>query len=149
ALAAGAVAVLTDAEGERLLPDDLPVVVVESPRRLLGALAARLPGDPATAMRVIGDTGTQGKPTVTRLAEVALGRVGVVSAVVGTVGTRVGGVEVPTTLTTPEAPDLQALFAMMAERDVSACAMEVSSHALVMGRVDGLVFDVATFLNLG
>lgn len=149
ALAAGAVAVLTDAEGERLLPDDLPVVVVESPRRLLGALAARLHGDPATSMRMIGVTGTQGKTTVTRLAEDALGRVGVVSAVVGTVGTRVGGVEVPTTLTTPEAPDLQALFAMMAERDVSACAMEVSSHALVMGRVDGLVFDVATFLNLG
>ena len=54
-----------------------------------------------------------------------------------------------TALTTPEAPDLHALFALMREREVAACAMEVSSHALVMGRVDGVVFDVAVFLNLG
>ena len=54
-----------------------------------------------------------------------------------------------TALTTPEAPDLHGLFAMMRERDVAACAMEVSSHALVMGRVDGVVFDVAVFTNLG
>ena len=68
---------------------------------------------------------------------------------VGTVGTRVNGTEVATSLTTPEAPDLHALFAVMAEHDVEACAMEVSSHALVMGRVDGVVFDVACFTNLG
>jgi UDP-N-acetylmuramoyl-L-alanyl-D-glutamate--2,6-diaminopimelate ligase len=68
---------------------------------------------------------------------------------VGTVGTRVAGEELKTSLTTPEAPDLHALFAVMAERDVVACAMEVSSHALVMGRVDGVVFDVACFTNLG
>ena len=54
-----------------------------------------------------------------------------------------------TALTTPEAPDLHGLFAMMRERGVEACAMEVSSHALVMGRVDGVVFDVAVFTNLG
>jgi UDP-N-acetylmuramoyl-L-alanyl-D-glutamate--2,6-diaminopimelate ligase len=58
-------------------------------------------------------------------------------------------VDVKTSLTTPEAPDLHALFAVMAERDVAVCAMEVSSHALVMGRVDGVVFDVACFTNLG
>jgi UDP-N-acetylmuramoyl-L-alanyl-D-glutamate--2,6-diaminopimelate ligase len=71
------------------------------------------------------------------------------SAAIGTVGTRVAGTDVRTTLTTPEAPDLHALFAMMRERGVEACAMEVSSHALVMGRVDGVVFDVAVFTNLG
>ena len=68
---------------------------------------------------------------------------------VGTLGTRIAGVEVKTALTTPEAPDLHALFAVMRERGVEACAMEVSSHALVMGRVDGVVFDVAVFTNLG
>ena len=68
---------------------------------------------------------------------------------IGTVGTRVAGEEVKTALTTPEAPDLHGLFAMMRERGVETCAMEVSSHALVMGRVDGVVFDVAVFLNLG
>ena len=71
------------------------------------------------------------------------------AAVIGTVGTRVAGEDVKTDLTTPEAPDLHGLFAMMRERGVAACAMEVSSHALVMGRVDGVVFDVAVFTNLG
>jgi UDP-N-acetylmuramoyl-L-alanyl-D-glutamate--2,6-diaminopimelate ligase len=71
------------------------------------------------------------------------------AAVIGTVGTRVDGADVASALTTPEAPELQALFAVMRERQVEACAMEVSSHALVMGRVDGVVFDVAAFLNLG
>ena len=100
-------------------------------------------------MRMIGVTGTQGKTTTTRLAESGLERAGIRAAVIGTVGTRVAGDDVKTSLTTPEAPDLHGLFAMMRERDVEVCAMEVSSHALVMGRVDGVVFDVAVFLNLG
>ena len=74
---------------------------------------------------------------------------GVSAAVIGTVGTRIAGRDVTTALTTPEAPDLHALFAVMVEQEVTACAMEVSSHALVMGRVAGVVFDVAAFLNLG
>lgn len=149
AVASGAVAVLTDAEGAELVPDGVPAVVVPTPRVLLGRLAARLHGRPATSMRMVGVTGTQGKTTVTRLAEQGLTGAGVRAAVVGTVGTRVAGEAIGTSLTTPESPDLQALFALMRERDVDTCAMEVSSHALVMGRVDGTVFDVATFLNLG
>ncbi|WP_139981079.1 UDP-N-acetylmuramoyl-L-alanyl-D-glutamate--2,6-diaminopimelate ligase [Nocardioides litoris] len=150
AAAAGAVAVLTDDAGlERARVTGLPVVVVEGPRALLGGLAARVHGAPATAMRMVGVTGTQGKTTTTRLAESALEGAGVRAAVVGTVGTRIAGSDVRTTLTTPEAPDLHALFAVMREHDVAVCAMEVSSHALVMGRVDGVVFDVACFLNLG
>jgi UDP-N-acetylmuramoyl-L-alanyl-D-glutamate--2,6-diaminopimelate ligase len=69
--------------------------------------------------------------------------------VIGTLGTSVDGRPVRSALTTPEAPDLQALFAVMREQGVDACAMEVSSHALVQRRVDGVVFDVAVFLNLG
>jgi UDP-N-acetylmuramoyl-L-alanyl-D-glutamate--2,6-diaminopimelate ligase len=116
---------------------------------VLGRFAARVYGEPAAALRTIGVTGTQGKTTCTRLAESGLTGAGVTSAVVGTVGTRVAGTDVKTLLTTPEAPDLHGLFARMRERGVVACAMEVSSHALVMGRVDGVVFDVAVFLNLG
>ena len=119
------------------------------PRRILGRFAARVYGEPARSLRMIGVTGTQGKTTTTRMAENALQQAGVPAAVIGTVGTRVGGVDVKTALTTPEAPDLHGLFAMMRERGVEACAMEVSSHALVMGRVDGVVFDVAVFTNLG
>ncbi len=146
----GAVAVLTDPEGAALCTGlDVPVLVVDRPRAVVGDLAARLYGHPARRLRMVAVTGTQGKTTTTRLAEASLSAAGVPTAVVGTVGTRVAGVDVKTSLTTPEAPDLHALFAVMVERGVAACAMEVSSHALVMGRVDGVVFDVACFTNLG
>ncbi|SFC04776.1 UDP-N-acetylmuramoylalanyl-D-glutamate--2,6-diaminopimelate ligase [Nocardioides terrae] len=155
ALDAGAVAVLTDEVGaSRVRPGSpllagVPVVVTPDPRRVLGRLAARVYGDPAAALRMVGVTGTQGKTTTTRLLEGGLQRAGVTSGVIGTVGTRIAGKDVKTSLTTPEAPDLHALFARMREQKVKACAMEVSSHALVLGRVDGVVFDVAVFLNLG
>jgi len=150
ALAAGAGAMLTDPDGVRRAGRlDVPLLVVARPRAVLGLLAAEIYGRPAESMRMIGVTGTQGKTTTTRLAEGGLQRAGVRSAAIGTVGTRVAGEDVRTALTTPEAPDLHGLFAMMREREVDACAMEVSSHALVMGRVDGVVFDVAVFLNLG
>ena len=148
AVDAGAVAVLTDPAGAGRAPD-VPLLVVDRPRDALGRLAARVYGDPATSLRLIGVTGTQGKTTTTRLAESGLQQAGLTAAVIGTVGTRVAGVDVKTQLTTPEAPDLHGLFARMREQHVAACAMEVSSHALVMGRVDGVVFDVAVFLNLG
>ncbi|MAS54258.1 MAG: UDP-N-acetylmuramoyl-L-alanyl-D-glutamate--2,6-diaminopimelate ligase [Pimelobacter sp.] len=152
AVAAGAVAVLTDAAGADLCARSalaVPVVVVAHPRAVLGRLSARIYGEPTRSMTMIGVTGTQGKTTTTRLAEAGLLGADVRAAVVGTVGTRIAGQDVRTSLTTPEAPDLHGLFALMRERGVDACAMEVSSHALVMGRVDGVVFDVAVFLNLG
>jgi len=149
ALAAGAAAVLTDEVGAAEVPTGVPVIVVPRPRAVLGTVAAEVYGRPAESLRMIGITGTQGKTTTTRLLESGLTGSGVPAAVIGTVGTRVLGTEVASALTTPEAPDLHGLLAMMVERGVEACAMEVSSHALVQGRVDGLVFDVAVFLNLG
>ncbi len=152
AVAAGAGAVLTDPDGAVLCRDagiPVPVLVVPHPRSVVGTLSARVYGDPAASLRLLAVTGTQGKTTTTRLAEAALQAGGHRAAVVGTVGTRIDGVDVASALTTPEAPDLHALFAVMVERGVEACAMEVSSHALVMGRVDGVVFDVAAFTNLG
>ena len=146
----GAVAVLTDPAGAAICADlDVPVLVVERPRAVVGDLAARLYDRPGERLRLVAVTGTQGKTTTTRLAEAALTEAGVPAGVVGTVGTRVNGQDVASTLTTPEAADLHGLFAVMVEEHVAACAMEVSSHALVMGRVDGVVFDVACFTNLG
>ena len=146
----GAVAVLTDETGAQTAAEaGLPVLVVTDPRSVLGSLAAQVYGDPADSLRLLAVTGTQGKTTTTRLAELALEGAGISAAVVGTVGTRVAGEDIKTALTTPEAPDLHGLFALMRERGVEACAMEVSSHALVMGRVDGVVFDVSAFTNLG
>ncbi|MER7607301.1 UDP-N-acetylmuramoyl-L-alanyl-D-glutamate--2,6-diaminopimelate ligase [Nocardioides sp. NPDC127503] len=153
AVEAGAVAVLTDAAGAAELEAqglaEVPALLVEQPRKVLGALSARIYGNPSGKLRLIGVTGTQGKTTTTRLAESALLDAGHRAGVIGTVGTRIGGRDVKTPLTTPEAPDLHGLFARMVEEGTEACAMEVSSHALVMGRVDGVVFDVAVFLNLG
>ncbi|WP_354438352.1 UDP-N-acetylmuramoyl-L-alanyl-D-glutamate--2,6-diaminopimelate ligase [Marmoricola sp. OAE513] len=150
AVDAGAVAVLTDPAGaDRLTGATVPVLVVDDPRALLGRLADEIYGHPAGSLTLMAVTGTQGKTTTTRLLEAGLEQAGLRAAVIGTVGTRIAGAEVKTALTTPEAPDLHALFAVMVEQDVRGCAMEVSSHALVMGRVDGVVFDVAAFVNLG
>jgi UDP-N-acetylmuramoyl-L-alanyl-D-glutamate--2,6-diaminopimelate ligase len=149
AAAAGASMVLTDETGAAGLPPDLPAVVVARPRSVLGAVSAGIYGHPARAMRMIGVTGTQGKTTVTRLLDGGLAAAGITSAAIGTVGTRIAGTDLRTVLTTPEAPDLHGLFALMRERGATCCAIEVSSHALVLGRVDGVVFDVAVFTNLG
>lgn len=150
ALQRGAAAILTDAEGADLTGrPDIPVLVASDPRRVLGAVAALVYGRPSERLTTVGITGTQGKTTCTYLAESALRSAGATPALVGTIATRIAGREVASRLTTPEAPQLHALFGVMVEQDVDACAMEVSSHALVKGRVDGVLFDVATFLNLG
>ncbi|MBA2638394.1 MAG: UDP-N-acetylmuramoyl-L-alanyl-D-glutamate--2,6-diaminopimelate ligase [Nocardioidaceae bacterium] len=151
AVAQGAAAVLTDDAGVALagLPADTPVLVADRPRSLLGALASRVYGRPAESMLTVGVTGTQGKTTVTYLLEAALRGVGHRPGLMGTTGSRVAGRAVASRLTTPEAPDLHAMLAVMRDAGVDACALEVSSHALVQGRVDGVVFDVAVFLNLG
>jgi len=147
---AGAVAWMTDTAGARIGADShLPCLVVDDPRHVLGSTAAMVYGGPAERLTMIGITGTQGKTTTTRLIEAGLSGVGAVSAVIGTMGTSIAGQPVSSHLTTPEAPDLHALFAVMVEQGVEVCAMEVSSHALEVGRVDGVVFDLAVFTNFG
>lgn len=142
--------VLTDAEGLQVLADDGHtgvVLVVDDCRRWLGPVAAEIHGHPSRQMTVIGVTGTSGKTTTTYMMERALlGRRHV--GLIGTTGTRIDGRRVPTSLTTPEAPTLQALFAQMRDEGVTHVVMEVSSHALVLGRVRGVDFDVAAFTNL-
>jgi UDP-N-acetylmuramoyl-L-alanyl-D-glutamate--2,6-diaminopimelate ligase len=145
----GAVGVLTDAEGHEVVGDDVPMLLVPAVRPVLGLVSALVYGEPAARLRMVGVTGTQGKTTTTRLVESGLSGAGVPAAVVGTVGTRILGTDVASALTTPEAPELQRLLRQMTDAGAEACAMEVSSHALVMGRVGGVVFDVAVFLNLG
>ncbi len=147
AMAAGAVAVLTDAAGAAGL-EGLPVVVAEQPRAVLGEVAAWVHGRPADDLTVLGVTGTNGKTTTAFLLEAGLRATGRATALLGTVVTRIGDDEVPSVRTTPEATDLHALFAVMRERGVQAVAMEVSSHALALGRVDGVRFDTSVFTNL-
>ena len=146
----GAVAVLTDADGVALMGPDLavPVLVRPDPRSVLGGLAATVYGNPSQHVRVIGVTGTSGKTTTTYLVEAGLRAADRVAGLVGTVGIRIAGEDLPSALTTPEAPDLQALLALMVEKGTDTVVMEVSSHALRLGRVDGVDFAVGGFTNL-
>jgi UDP-N-acetylmuramoyl-L-alanyl-D-glutamate--2,6-diaminopimelate ligase len=149
AVTAGAVAVLTDPEGRsRAVSSGVPVFVVADPRARLGEVARWVYGDPSSRLTLIGVTGTSGKTTSTYLLESGLRAAGHTTGLIGGVETRIGSERAASSLTTPEAPDLQALFAVMAERGVSAAAMEVSSHSLALGRVAGTSFDVAVFTNL-
>lgn len=149
----GAVAILTDAEGHSILAErgprgKVPVIVVPDPRAHIGPLAAHVYGDPSGQLAIIGVTGTSGKTTTCFLLEGALAAAGRRVGLIGTVGARIAGEPVPSALTTPEAPDLQALFAAMVQRGVDIVVMEVSSHALALGRVDGTRFAVGAFTNL-
>ncbi|HSK26459.1 MAG TPA: UDP-N-acetylmuramoyl-L-alanyl-D-glutamate--2,6-diaminopimelate ligase [Jiangellales bacterium] len=149
AVRAGAVALLTDPEGARLAAGcGAPALVLDDPRGRLGEVSAAVYGDPAGDLLLVGVTGTNGKTTTTYLLDPVLRRAHASTGLIGTVETRVGSDVVPSVRTTPEAPDVHALLAVMRERGVTACGMEVSSHALALGRVDGLVFDVAVFTNL-
>ncbi|WP_300010799.1 UDP-N-acetylmuramoyl-L-alanyl-D-glutamate--2,6-diaminopimelate ligase [Pseudonocardia sp.] len=149
AAGAGAVAVLTDPAGaSRALPHGVPVLVHPTPRDVLGSASALVYGDPTARLSVLGITGTSGKTTVAHLVDAGLAAAGRATGLIGTVGTRIGGQRLPSAFTTPEAPDLQALFAMMVEAGVTDVAMEVSSHALALGRAAGTRFAVGAFTNL-
>lgn len=149
--AASAVAILTDTEGGQLLQEageQRPVIVVNNVREVLGVASSSIYGDPSADFVLIGVTGTSGKTTTSYLLEKGLMAAGHKVGLIGTTGTRINGEVVPTKLTTPEAPTLQALFARMHEQGVTHVVMEVSSHALSLGRVAGSHFDVSAFTNL-
>jgi UDP-N-acetylmuramoyl-L-alanyl-D-glutamate--2,6-diaminopimelate ligase len=160
---AGAVAVLTDRSGAELIAADCaaapagsgrsgafagPVLVVADPRAALGPIASAVYGDPSHHLAMAGVTGTSGKTTTTFLIRAGLQAAGRRSGLIGTVGAFLDADPVPGGLTTPEAPDLQALLGVMVERGITDAAMEVSSHALTLDRVGGTRFAVAAFTNL-
>lgn len=149
----GAVAVLTDRDGADLANDvDVPVVVVDDARRCLGEVAAAFYGNPSAQLTSFGVTGTNGKTTTVALIAEALRSLGNSVGTIGTLGARLDGVPLEahsTTVTTPEAPDLQQQLAAMRDSGAHAVALEVSSHALSLERVRGIQFDVVGFINLG
>jgi len=148
AAASGAVAVATDEVGSSLIGSLLPCLVVDDLRNRTGQLAAEIYRRPADELLLLAVTGTNGKTTTTYLLESGLRAAGHRTGLIGTVATLIDGEAFETVRTTPEAPELHALLAVMRERGVTAVAMEVSSHALAMGRVDGCRFDVAGFTQL-
>jgi len=147
---AGAVAVLTDPAGAgAAAAAGLPALVVADPRAALGTVAAAVYGEPTADMTVIGITGTAGKTSTAYLIESGLRAAGHRTGLIGTVETRLGDLALDSVRTTPEATDLHAMLAAAREEGVTAVVMEVSSHALVMGRVGGVRFAVGGYTNFG
>jgi UDP-N-acetylmuramoyl-L-alanyl-D-glutamate--2,6-diaminopimelate ligase len=141
---AGAVALVV----ERELDVTVPQVVVPSARAAMAPFAAAFWGDPTAELKLVGVTGTNGKTTTAYLAREILEAAGIQTGLLGTVKQVVGGEEEPVERTTPEGIDLQETFRRMIEGGDKACAMEVSSHAMVLHRADAIHFDAAVFTNL-
>jgi UDP-N-acetylmuramoyl-L-alanyl-D-glutamate--2,6-diaminopimelate ligase len=142
----GAVAIVSERAG----PADVRVAwaVVEDARLALAVLAATFYRDPSREMQVIGITGTNGKTTTAYLVASIFDAARVRCGILGTVGYRIGDDVREATRTTPEAPEVQALLREMVDRQCGACAMEVSSHALSLRRVDSITFAAGIFTNL-
>jgi len=130
------------------LPLTVPQVVASDPRAAMSIMAARLAGDPSHHMQVVGVTGTNGKTTCAYLVQSVMRAAGMPCGLIGTVEVVVGGRSAVPTHTTPESVEMQALLAGMRAAGDTACAMEVSSHALHQRRVAGLQFAGAIFTNL-
>jgi len=146
ALSRGAAAVVAGGEG----PCDLPAacVRVRDTRAALASIAVRFYDNPSLRLKLIGITGTNGKTTTSLLIESILRHAGHEPGVLGTLAYRWGGKDIPARMTTPESLDLQRIFHEMLRDGVSHVVMEVSSHALSLGRVAGLSFQAGVFTNL-
>ena len=145
--AVGRGATLVVTEGAAL---EAPVaqVLVPSARPALAHVAAAFHGHPSRRLTMVGITGTNGKTTTSYLVEAVLRARGLRTGVIGTIAYLVGDERREASQTTPEAPEIQSMLARMVEAGVGGVAMEVSSHALVLSRVEGIEFDVALFTNL-
>ncbi len=142
----GATLVIT--EGAPLAELPVAQVLVPSARTALGRVADAYYGHPSRRLTIVGITGTNGKTTTSYLVEALLQACGMRTGVIGTIQYRVGEQTRPAGQTTPEALELQSMLASMYAQGVRGVAMEVSSHALALARVDELTFDVALFTNL-
>jgi UDP-N-acetylmuramoyl-L-alanyl-D-glutamate--2,6-diaminopimelate ligase len=148
AIERGAAAVLVQPENFTGTIDPATLLAVPALNELAGFIASAWYNDPSDAMRVIGVTGTNGKTSCTQWIASALTAVGTRCAIIGTLGSGMPGQLVHTGFTTPDAPQLQRSLAQLRDAGAQAVAMEVSSHALHQGRVNGTAFDIAVFTNL-
>jgi UDP-N-acetylmuramoyl-L-alanyl-D-glutamate--2,6-diaminopimelate ligase len=145
----GAVAILTDADGRARAADvGLPLLVSPEPRARLGAVSAAVYGTADAHLALFGVTGTNGKTSTAYLLDAVLRQLGRRTGLSTTAERIIDGTAFPSRLTTPEAPEIHAMLALMREDGISAATLEVSAQALQRHRVDGLVFDIVGFTNL-
>ncbi len=145
AVAAGASAVVVE---EPLALGPTPQIIVPQTIRAASRLADRFYGSPSRSLPVAGITGTNGKTTTTYLLAAALGSAGIRAGVVGTLGVRLSDLSLPLANTTPLAIELHGVLAQLHDAGARAVAMEVSSHALALGRVDDVRFAVGAITNV-
>ncbi len=146
AISKGAVAVL--GANTTNIPEGVVALTAESPAEAAAQLAERFHGSPATALRIVGITGTNGKTTIAHLVQHMLNRAGVRCGLIGSVRVYDGATTAAASLTTPSAIDVSRLLRIMVDNRCAAAALEVSSHALDQGRVAAVPFDIAVFSNL-
>ncbi len=142
----GAVAILVS--DEVTVPESVTVLTVADTRDGMMRMVPFFYDYPANKMRMIGVTGTNGKTTTTHIIGHILKQQGYKVGIIGTVHTLINDVAYPIHNTTPDVVDLQHILAQMVEEGVTHCIMEVSSHALALGRVAGVEYDTAVFTNL-
>lgn len=146
ALARGATAVVVQEEVD--VPRGIARVMVSNTRQILPVISARYYGYPARKMKLIGVTGTNGKTTTTNLINAVYKEYGLKTGLIGTIHNHIGDRILAVARTTPESADLQRLLDQMFQEGVQALVMEVSSHALALGRVDQCEYDIAVFTNI-
>ena len=149
AVAAGAVAVASDAHGVHVAQAfGLPTIELANVRHGMAALAAEIYGHPERDLVMLGVTGTNGKTTTASMIRHILREQGTAVGMIGTLGAWSGDEHLPGMRTTPESTDLFALLGYFREQNITHVVMEVSSHGLVLDRVAGITFDAAAFTNL-
>jgi UDP-N-acetylmuramoyl-L-alanyl-D-glutamate--2,6-diaminopimelate ligase len=146
AIEKGAAAILVQRKVE--VEEDATVIMAEDTRRALALISSKYYNHPSEQFELVGVTGTNGKTSTVFLIDNILKQFGKKTGVIGTIENRIGDEVLPTSRTTPESVELQALFAKMVEANVNDVIMEVSSHALDLHRVDGSHFDIGVFTNL-
>ncbi len=144
----GATAVVLEEARALDVPEHVTAIAVPDSRRALSVIAAAFYGDPSRAVDVLGVTGTNGKTTTTRMIAAIVETSGRPCGVIGTVGAHFRDRSWTLDQTTPQPPELHGLLAQMRELGAWAVAMEVSSHALALDRVEDVHFRVAALTNI-
>lgn len=144
AIANGAAALVV----ERILELDVPQILVRNTRKAMTRMAAAFFGYPASQMKLLGITGTKGKTTTSYLVKAIMEAAGYKTGLIGTTGNMIGTQYLHSGFTTPEPIELHRTFRQMVDEGVQAVSMEVSAHALEMGRLEGVLFEAGCYTNL-
>jgi UDP-N-acetylmuramyl-tripeptide synthetase len=147
AIEKGAKTIIFEKKG-LVFPSGITQILVEDSRKVLGEISAVFYQNPSLKMKVFGVTGTKGKTTVTYILKKIFQQQGYKTGLIGTINYQIGERILPSTNTTPESVDIQSMLSEMLENNITHVIIEVSSHAIVQGRISGIHFDCGIFTNI-